>query len=283
MNHIFKRVVVLLNDLENIDNLLKKAFDFSRQHQTSLEILYVQEEALFDIPDYFLSEDKIANERLDKKSVKAKIEEHLVSLGIDDKHAILVYEGDTVDQVIHYAKGQKEMLFITAYHQKLSEQLLEKTAQSFWIVKKNTNHYNHIALPLDCTDSGKKALEISKHIFPLNSMTIIHDYRYLLDTLTVQVDYLNLVPVMTAEVIEFNEKLKKEQKEKFESYQKEFEVKGEFMEADGALDHDLIGYISKKDFDLTIMYHQDSELFLSPSLIVELLKELDTDFFIFNQ
>jgi len=30
------------------------------------------------------------------------------------------------------------------------------------------------------------------------------------------------------------------------------------------------------------MYHQDSELFLSPSLILELLKKLQTDFFIFN-
>jgi len=282
MQHIFKRVVVLLNDLKNIDNLLKKASDFSRQHQTGLEILYVQEEALFDIPDYFLSEDKIANEHLDKKSVKAKIEEHLLSLGIEDKHAILVYEGDTVDQVIHYAKEQKEILFITAYHEVLSEKLVEKTAQSFWIVKKDTEHYEHIVLPLDCTEQGKKSLEISKHIFPVNRMSIIHDYRYLLDTLTVQVDYLNLVPVVTPEIIEFNEKLKKEQKEKFEDYQKEFGVQGEFMEAEGSLDQDLIAYIAKNNFDLTIMYHQDAEYFLSSSLIVELLKEIETDFFIVN-
>jgi predicted transcriptional regulator len=282
MQHIFKRVVVLLSDLKNIDNLLKKASDFSRHHQTGLEILYVQEEALFDIPDYFLSEDKIANECLDKKSVKAKIEEHLLSLGIEDKHAILVYEGDTVDQVLHYAKEQKEILFITAYHEVLSDKLVEKTAQSFWIVKKDIEYYEHIVLPLDCTEQGKQSLEISKHIFPVNRMSIIHDYRYLLDTLTVQVDYLNLVPVVSPEIIEFNEKLKKEQKEKFEDYQKEFGVQGEFMEADGSLDQDLINYISKNNFDLTIMSHQDSEYFLSPSLIVELLKELESDFFIIN-
>ena len=282
MNHFFKRVVVLLNDLENIDNLLKKAKNFSIEHQTTLEILYVQEEALFGIPDYFLSEDKIATERLDKKKIKAKIQEHLSNLGIHDKHAILVYEDDAVDQTRHYAKEQKDMLFITAYHPSLSKKLIEKTPYSFWIVKNDIQSYSNIVLPLDFTKNAKKSLQMSKHIFPQKSITMLHDYRYILDTMSVQVEYLDVTPVLTPDIIEFNETLKKEQKKKFENYKKEFDVQGECIEGEGALDKDLIEYISKRGFDLTVMYHQNAELFLSPTLILELLKELSTDFFIFN-
>jgi len=282
MHHIFKRVVVLLNDLENIKNLLHKATEFAEEHQSTLEILYVQEEALFDIPDYFLSENKIANERLDKKRIQTKIQEHLSNLGIYEKHAILIYEDDTVDQVLHYAKEQKDILFITTYHEVLSETLLEKTPYSFWIVKNNIHPYQHIAIPLDFTEEGKKVLKSTQHIFPKTDITMIHDYRYLLDSLTIQVDYLNIVPVFTPEIIKFNEVLKKEQKKKFENYKKEFNVKGKCFEGESALDQDLKEYISKRDFNLTVMYHQDTELFLSPSLIVELLKEVSTDFFIFN-
>ena len=282
MHHIFKRTVVLLNDFESIDNLLQKAINFSTKHHSTLEILYVQEETLFDIPDYFLSEDKIANERLDKKKIQDKIKEHLLALNVTDKHAILVYENDTVDQVIHYAKEQKDILFITAYHQGLSEKLIEKAPYSFWVIKNNNDSYKNIALPLDFSEKSKKSLQISQHIFDKNTITIIHDYRYMLDTLTIQVDYLDVVPIITPDVLQINETLKKEQKKQFEHYIKEFNVKGVCIEGESSLDQDLVKYISKKDFDLTIMYHQDAELFLSPSLIVELLKKLSTDFFVFN-
>jgi hypothetical protein len=282
MKHLFKRTVVLLNDFESIDNLLKKAIDFSTKHQTTLEVLYVHEEPLFDLPDYFLSKDKIVNEGLDKEKIKAKIKEHLISLKQNDEHAILVYIDDTVDQVLHYAKDQKDILFITAYHEKISEHLLEKTPYSFWIVKNKSDLYNKIVLPIDFTDHAKKVLQISKHIFSENSMMMVHDYRYLVDPLTMPIDYLDVSPMISADVVNVNETLKREQKKIFEAYKKEFDIEGECIEEEGSLDQDLIDYISKGEFDLVIMYHQDDELFLSPSLIVTLLKSLSTDFFIFN-
>jgi len=282
MSHLFKRTVVLLNDFESIDNLLKKAIDFSIKHQTTLEVLYVHEEPLFDIPDYFLSDDKIVSEQLDKEKIKAKIKEHLVALQQNDKHAILVYVDDTVDQVLHYGKEQKDILFVTAYHEKISENLLQKTPHSFWIVKNDIDVYDKIVLPIDFTDRAKKVLQASKHIFSQNSMTMVHDYRYLIDTMSVPIDYLDVSPMISPDIVEVNEELKREQKKIFESYKKEFDVDGECIEEEGSLDQDLIDYISKREFDLVIMYHQDDELFLSTSLTVTLLKALSIDFFVFN-
>jgi hypothetical protein len=282
MKHRFKRTVVLLNNFESIDNLLKKAIEFSTKHQTTLEVLYVHEEPFFDVPDYFLSEDKIANEGLDKEKVKAKIKEHLVALQQNDEHAILIYIDDTIDQVLHYAKDQKDILFITAYHEKISENLIQKTPYSFWIVKNESDVYNKIVLPIDFMDKGKEVLQVSKHIFSQSAMTIVHDYRYLIDTMNVPIDYLDVSPMISPDIVEVNETLKREQKKIFESYKKEFDVEGECIEEEGSLDQDLIDYISKREFDLVIMYHQDDELFLSPSLIVTLLKALSIDFFVFN-
>ncbi len=280
--HPFKRVVVLLSDLENTHQLLQKAVDFSQQQQIILEILYVHEEALFEIPDYFLSENQIAHERLDKKRIKAKIQEQLVALGVQEKYAILIYENDTVNQLLYLFKEQKETLFITSYHQELNQKLIEKTPYSFWIIKKSVPQYKRIVLPLDFSENAKKALQITQQLFTKNVITIVHDYRYLLDAVDIQVDYLNLIPTLSPETIAFNNRLKEKQKEKFEKYKKEFTIKGDCIEGKGALDQDLMSYISKRGFDLTILCHQDSELFLSPSLIITLLKEVSTDFFIFN-
>jgi len=282
MKHLFKRTVVLLNDFASIDNLLQKAIDFSRQHQTSLEVLYVHEDPLFDVPDYFLSEDKITNEQLDKSKIKKKIEEHLVALGESDDHAILVYEDDTVDQVIHYGNAQKDLLFITAYHANISDNLVSKTPHSFWIIKHGGSEYQKIALPIDFTQKGEAVLQASKHIFDAKRITMVHDYRYLLDTLSVPIDYLDVSPMVSPDIFEINEELRAEKREQFEAYKKEFEVEGECIDAEGSLDQDLMDYISKKEFDLVIMYHQENELFLSPSLIVLLLNALSCDFFIFN-
>jgi hypothetical protein len=282
MKHLFKRTVVLLNDFEIIDNLLEKAINFATKHQTTLEVLYVHEESLFDIPDYFLSDDKIANGVLDKEKIKEKISKYLLLHNQNDNHVILVYEDDTINQVLHYAKEQKDILFITAYHTDISENLIKKTPYTFWIIKNNKKAYDKIIIPIDFTDKGKEVLQVSKHIFTENSINIVHDYRYLIDTFSVPIDYLDISPIISPDIIELNEKLKQEKEEQFKLYKKEFNVEGECIDEDLALDKDLIDYISKSDFDLVVMYHQEHELFLSPSLIIVLLKALSIDFFVFN-
>jgi len=282
MAHIFKRTVALLNDFDTIDLVLKKAIDFSTKHHTSLEVLYVQEEALFEVPDYFLSEDKIAEESIDKVKIKAKIEEHLKNLYQNEPHAIFVKEDNTVGQILHYGQEDKTVLFIGTYHETLTPKLLEQTPYSFWFIKNKDVVYEKIALPLDLQGESKTIIKATKHIFSDSEITLLHDYRYLVDTMMVQVDYLNIIPIITTDMLRLNEVLKKEKQEILEMYQKEFELKGVCIEGKGALDEDLIGYIGTHEFDLTILYHRDTELFLSPSLILLLLKKVDTDFFIFN-
>lgn len=280
MHHIFNRVIVVLNDLERIDTLLKKAVDFSIQHQTILEILYVHEEPLFELPDFFRTDDKIAERQMDKAKIKKEIQTRLNAFNLTKECAILVYIDDTVNRLLTHAKDAEHTLIMTNYHEHLTKSLIEKTTYSYWIMKGNQEHYENIVLPIDLKEHSRTCIQATQHIFPNSKLSLVYDYRYILDVLALREDYLNVVPLTTGVDMEFNEELKAQQKETFDAYVTEFNATGYFMEGEGLLDEDLIAYIQKEGFDLTVLYHNDEELFFSPTLILDLLEELSTDFLI---
>jgi hypothetical protein len=280
MHHLFDRVIVLLNDLDNIDTLLRRGVEFSRKHETSLEILYVHEEPLFAVPDFFLSEENRGKGQIDKSKIKDKIQEHLELFDSSKNHAILVYIDDTVERLLNHAKDVGRTLVVTNYHKTVSSSLLEKTSYSFWINRGVKEVYKNIVFPINLKEESKKCIEATQHIFPESKLSLVYDYRYLLDVLAVREDYLNVVPITTGIDYTLHKKVKAENEETFESYKKEFNVDGTFIEGEGLLHEDLVEYIKEKSFDLTILYHSDDELFFSPVLILALLEALETDFFI---
>ena len=280
MEHIFNRVIVLLNDFNNVEILLKKAMDFSKQHKTVLEIVYVQEEPLFDIPDFFLSDESIAEDTVDEVKIKKLIQFYLDALNPTAEHAIFVYTDDTVDRLLTLAKEIESTLIITDYHEEIISELMVKTSYAYWIIKGEQERYEKMVLPLDLKENADLCIEIAKHIFKDIPITLVHDYRYILDVLAMREDYLNVVPLTSSVDLELNEQLKIQQKELLKEYQEKYDVAGYFMEGEGLLDEDLIEYIQKEKFNLTVLYRNNEELFFSPVLIVNLLKELSTDFFI---
>ena len=280
MEHMFNRVIVLLNDFNNIEILLKKAMDFSKLHKTVLEIVYVQEEPLFDIPDFFLSDERIDEDAVDEVKIKKIIQIYLDALNPTEEHAIFVYIDDTVDRLLTHAKDTEHTLIITDYHEEITPALMVKTSYAYWIIKGEQERYEKMVLPLDLKENAGSCIETAKHLFKDVPMTLVHDYRYVLDVLAMREDYLNVVPLTTDVDLELNEQLKIQQKEMLETYKNKYNVEGHFMEGEGLLDEDLIEYIQKEKFNLTVLYHNNEELFFSPVLIMNLIEELSTDFFI---
>ncbi len=278
MPHQFKRVVVLLNQKEQMDKILKKGLSFSQQHNTSLEVLYVHEESLFDIPDYFLSDDKIENDKVNTQKIKEEIQKRLKELDNTKEHNVLAYIDDTVDRVLTYTKDDNHILIISNYHKDITPKLIMKSSCAYWIDKGYKEDYKNIVLPIELKDESKKSIAIAKHIFPKSKLNLVYDYRFLLDTLEVQEDYLAIVP--TGIDYESYEEIKKTNKKNFEELLKEFNIDGYFMEGEGLLHEDLIQYIEQNNFDLTIFYHNINEIFFSPIISVKLLEALETDFFI---
>jgi len=282
VNHIFKRVVVVLNDIENIDNLLERAVAFSNQHQTTLEVLFVHEEPLFQLPDYFLSDKKISEDRVDKKRIKDTIQEKLNGLNFNKTVSILVLIDDTLDHIIEYGKDNQDILFIMAYHEVLNSKLLHKSPYSFLIVKDEQKNYSNILLPIDLNEKSIEVIKATQHIFPLAQLKVVHDYRFTLDTSLIEDNHLRIAPIVSSVDIEINREEKKRQLELFNNYKNDFDLTGDFLEENKGLEEDLVEYIELNQAELIVMYPEDIELFLSSNLIIKLLHRIPKDFLVLN-
>ncbi len=277
MTHLFKKTIVLLNTTDNIKNALQKGVKFSKQHNTILEILFVHEEPLFELPDIFRL--KREENSLDKESIKKEIIKELLELNPNDKYAIFVYVDDTLHRLETIAKEPKETVVITPYQKEITPMLIEETSYAFWVLKE-PKEYNKILLPTDLKEPTMKAINYALHIFEGSRLFLVHDHRYLVDTLAIQADYLNVAPLTSPITIELNEEIKEAHKKEFENYLKEFGIEGDFIEANSEVSEDLIEYTKQHKFDLLFMYRSDEELFSSTSLIVTLMENLEIDFFI---
>ena len=278
MKHPFKKTIVLLNTTDNMKNILQKGVKFSKQHNTILEILFVHEEPLFELPDIFRL--KREENSLDKESIKKEINSQLLELSPNEKYAIFIYVDDTLHRLETIAKEPKETLVITPYQKEITPTLIEETSYAFWVLKEAKESYNKILLPTDLKEPTMKAINYALHIFKESRLVLVHDHRYLVDTLAIQADYLNVAPLTSPITIELNEEIKEAHKKEFENYLKEFGIEGEFIEANGEVDEDLIEYTKKNGFDLLFMYRNDEEMFSSSVLILRLMEKLEVDFFI---
>ncbi len=278
MKHQFKKTVVVLNTLDNMTNALQKGVNFSKQHNSVLEVLFVHEEPLFELPDIFRLNRE--DNSLDKERIKKEITKQLLTLNPNEKYAIFIYVDDTLNRLKNIAKEPKETVVITPYQKEITPTLIEETSYAFWVLKEQKESYNKILLPTDLKEPTMKAINYALHIFEESRLFLVHDHRYLIDTLAVQADYLNVAPLTSPITVELNEEVKEAHKKEFENYLKEFGIEGEFIDANGEVDEDLMDYTKKNNFDLLFMYRNDEEMFSSSVLILKLMEELEVDFFV---
>ena len=281
MFHIFKRVVVLINDIDKIDDLLKKGVEFANQHKKILEVLFVHEKPTFSLPNYFFLSHSSKINKLDRDRVESKIQEHIHSFDSRIKSNISILEGTTIGSVLSYAKEDNDILFISSYDKKVSKKLLEKTPFSYFILKNNSFTYNNIIMPITIDKGTRDDIKLIKDIFPKSSIEIVHDYYY--KTPDIQTD--GLVSVVTV-IGNLDKELYKNSKERdkklFENCKKEFNLQGDFMEEKKGLNIDLVDYIENRDVDLVVIHHKDDEMFVS-SVTFNLLDKVSSDFLVLNR
>jgi len=277
-----KKIIAVLNELQNADNLLQKSVTLAKEHNSVLEVLYVHEEPLFDIPDYFQSVGN-DNNNIDKDKITKEIKEKILELGFEKDCAILAFIDDTVDRVLTQTEDDKDTLIITPYHKKITEKLVKKLHLPVIVVKNSVKEYKRIILPVDLSETTDTCIDISKKFFPDAEKRLLHDYRFVLDTAIMDVDYLGMPttdPVMYTEV---NQELKKAQLESFEILKQESGFDGDFIEETLSVEEDLANYINVSHFDLTILCPHKKHFLLSDSVSLSLLETLENDILILNQ
>ncbi len=276
MNTINK-IVAVLNDFKTADNVLEKALKLSSQKKVTLEILYVHEEPLFDLPDYFCSNESIEDTLVDKEKIKKEIEDRVAKLESDCNCAVLVFIDDTTDRLLTLTKEDTDIFIITAYHEKITQKLIQKSYFPVLVIKNDVKDYKKIVLPVDLSKNSYECIDLAKTLFPHTDKRLLYDYRYVIDTEIIDVDYLGMPtsePIMNTQI---NQELKQSQSETFEALKRETGLEGDFIEENLSIEEDLSRFINVSHFDLTILCSSDKHFLLSNSVSFSLLETLSTD------
>ena len=269
-----QKIVALLNDFTKLDSVLKKSINLALEQNALLEVIYVHEEPLFDVPDYFLSKDEALADILDKDKVKKEIQQKIKESGYTNECAIFIYIDDTIHRVIKQTKYYKDALLISAYHETLTHKLLKKSHLPLLVIKTDDNYQNiYIAISLD--ESSKSCINFSTKLFPKPNKKLLHDYRYFMSL--DDIDYFGIS--MSEPMIDFelNQEIKKEQKDRFERLKKQSGLDGDFIEEDLSIEQDLVNFITDQECNLVILCSCEDEILFSNSICQTLLKELSID------
>jgi len=259
-----RKIIAVLNDFSTLDEVLSKTFSLSHTHHAQVEILYVQETPLFEIPNLFTKEN---SELLDTKAVKKELEKKVTEYNPTSPPVIFVQIDDTVNRVWALAREEKETLIITAYHSELTEDIIHKVSQRVLVVKTKNTSYDKIVLAIDIEDDTSTCVRDVKELFKEKKLQLFYDYRYSLDP-RIELELSNI------KIIE------EVQRESFESILTKHALQGDFFINGFLLDEDLKKYFNKTKFDLIVSCCDEDVLLNADKLWVRLLKNVSIDIMI---
>ncbi len=268
MQDNIQKIIAVLNDFSMIDEVLSKTFSFAETYDTSVEILYVQESPLFDIPDFFRSDTK--ESVIDIEGIKASIVEKVNTFHTQKKTAVFVQIDDTENRVWAHAREDKETLIITAYHKEITQKLLSKVTQPVLILKKNTKAYSKIALVIDGASNTRACIDTVKRDFAQSDIELFYDYHYIIDT-GIGADLQNTLIIEEA------------QRDAFEALKVESGLKGTFFIDGDFQDTPMNEYVQKNAFDMLYVCSQEDDFFMSDNSAIMLLDTLACDMLVSNR
>ena len=270
MNHLTK-VISVLNDIETINIVLAKAINIANEHSVQLEIIFVHEEPLFVMPDFFSTTGMV-----DKQKIKSEIEKQLGNLNFKDKCPIFVFMDDTVGRVTHLTKDDEDTLIITAYHEKISKMLVKKTHLPVLVVKNQVvDSYKKVVIPFDFSLLCEQSVTLAKLLFAKSELELVYDYRYL-----PSVEMIELDPMLYSSIYvdtDFNPNQIKIKKKDLKEYADKENVKGYFIVEELSLEEDLLNFINKNNFSLIVMASSNIDTIFSKSLSLNLLNNSSID------
>ncbi|MCF6244998.1 MAG: hypothetical protein L3J43_08165 [Sulfurovum sp.] len=200
-----RKLIAVLNDFSMVDEVLHKTFSFSHTYNAAVEILYVHETPLFEIPDIFTKEN---SELLDTDAVKKELEEKVKPYAAKYPTAIFVKIDDTANRVWTLAKEEKETMIITAFHPETTENLIHKVSQTVLVIKTKTDTYEKVSLAIDLESTSNTCISEVKEMFKKRKLQLFYDYRYSQDP-RIELELSNIKMIEDAQKEAFNEVLKK--------------------------------------------------------------------------
>ena len=267
MQASIQKIIAVLNDFTMIDEILSKTFSFAHEHHATVEILYVHESPLFNIPDFFSSKEEEMT--LDKEKIKVSILEKVNTFDFEKPPVVFVKIDDTEDRVWALAREDKETFIITAYHKDITQKLVSKISQPILVLKNNIPNYQKMALVVNAGSPSSICIERVQSNFPKIDIELFYDYRYIVD------------PGMEAS-LQNVQIIEDAQREAFDALKAESGLKGKFF-----IDGDFLGtqisvYLQEKNFDILYVCAHPDGFFISDDLLLSLLEDVDCDMLVAN-
>ena len=243
------KTLAVINEIEDIRNILQKSIEFAKDD--ILEILFVHEEELFELPDLFRP-DYLEDDNIDKDAIKKSIKTILKDLSYNKDVAIFVYINDTISRVEALLRGVSSFI-VTKYND--ATKGLADTQFKVLFLKEFAKIYKHIALNVELSDKDDELIGFAKRHFRDATIELIYNYIHITSA-----DLMTIDPLIGISNDPFlDEELKDAHKDRFNTLLKKHQLNGIFLE-DIENEEELIEYINKNSFDLAIIPSNNREI-----------------------
>ncbi len=246
-----KRILALCNDYAQCDAVLAKSVEIAKRHEAGLTVLFVAEEALFELP-LFRSDDM-----LDREKIRHEVLHKLEKLGVDNA-AVFVYESDTVDRTVLEAEREKDALIVTHFSEGITEKLVEKTTTPVLVLKAHSHVYAQAVVAVD-TVPNEQCLRYLKEVFTGVTLTLYQDFQYVPVSTTVDPAFEPYDVGMDATLYT---ELMEARREAFETFCKEKGLIGRFEVGENGIDEDTVQFAQRAEADLLVVAAMDKDTML---------------------
>ena len=166
MDNVINKVLAVVNDVEALDIVLKRAVSFSEEKKAMLEVLFVHEEKMFALPDFFrfketpekdvVDKDKIKKERVRIDSIKRM--EAIENQGYYNSYLELTVSVDSfIDMVLFIISyGPSSIELIKPQKTELSQNEMQEILHQ---MSSAVYYYTSLIIQLRYADLVKKAKE----------------------------------------------------------------------------------------------------------------------------
>lgn len=267
-----KHILVVINEVDKITFLLQKAVKMSQTYNALLEILFVHENTLFALPEYF-SHDA---DSINKEIIKQEIVDTLSSLEYTQNYALFVEEEDTVHRVQVLSEHHTDLFLLSSYYDSITHKMIHTVPFPVLILKKDSTTYTKILYIVDLNDDNKERIKYIQTLFPQSQIHLLFEHSYFVENYVFNTDFMGMTidPGMDVSI---NKEIIDKQKETFSTLKKETGLDGDFIEE---MDENLADYINHKNADMVVLHSQDDAFFDEQTFSSHLLNTIDTNLFV---
>ncbi len=243
------KTLAVINSVQDIQEILKKALFFAQNGD--IEILFVHEEKLFELPDLFKPKF-MKDEQIDTKKIKDEIKKALKELKYQKECAIFVYINDTISHIETLLK-ENEALIVAKYN-RYTQKLTESSYNLLYLKDASKNEYKNIAIVTNLTPKDSQLIDFAKLKFKDSNLILLYDYIYMIDMNLIAVD-----PLIDIDADPYlDQELKETSKNRFDALAEGENLRGVFLE--GVDKENIADFINENSYDLTIIEKIDTQL-----------------------